>query len=172
MATFTKTAVLVALALIPILLGPGASRAGEKRIVGWVERALIYPGDLILLAKVDTGAVNTSIDAANVTEVHRNGKLLLRFQVADRRGNTVTLEREQIGLETMTLHHGEVEERPLITLEICLGKDCRQTLVSLADRSGQKYPLLIGRSFLLDHVIVDPSREYTVEPTRADSVRP
>jgi hypothetical protein len=25
---------------------------------------------------------------------------------------------------------------------------------------------------LLDHVIVDPSREYTVEPTRADSVRP
>ena len=134
--------------------------AGEKQLVGWVERASINPGNLSMNAKVDTGADNSSIDARNIVASVRGGKKILRFEVDNREGKTVTFEREQVGIEIVPRHHGEFEERPLVILEICLGTECRNTLVNLADRRRLKYPLLIGRSFMLDRVVVNPSEEY------------
>ena len=150
--------------LIVILLAPAAASAGQKQVVGWVEKAVILPENIVLEAKVDTGADNTSLDARDITALDRNGVKVLRFTVDTRAGRTVAIESEQVGIEIVPQHDGEDIERPLIVLEVCLGQQCRRTLVNLADRSRRKYPLLIGRSFMLDRVIVDPSREYLTEP--------
>ncbi|MEJ2719014.1 MAG: RimK/LysX family protein [Deltaproteobacteria bacterium] len=146
--------------------------ATEKLIVGWVEKALIRPGHVILDAKVDTGADNTSLDARNITTIDRGGKKFVRFEVDNRRGDVITLEREQMGIEVVPRHDGRDQERPLVTLEICLGLECRRTVVNLVDRSRFKYPLLVGRSFLLDRAIVDPLRTYLTQPMSADSSKP
>lgn len=149
-------------AFIAALLCAGAG-AEEKLVLGWVEKISIHPGDLELDAKVDTGADNTSIDARNVTVIDRNGRRFLRFRVDNRNGRTIEIEREQVGIEIVPGHHGDFEERPLLVLDICLGKECRGTLVNLADRSRLNYPVLLGRSFMLDRVVVNPSVQYAVK---------
>jgi hypothetical protein len=143
--------------------------AAEKSIVGWVEKALIRPGHVILNAKVDTGADNTSLDARNIRTFDRGGKKFVRFQVDNRRGDVITLEREQMGIEVVPRHDGRDQERPIVTMEICLGLQCRSTLVNLVDRSRFKFPLLVGRSFLLDRTIVDPLGKYLTRPMSANT---
>ncbi len=150
--------------MVIVMQAPTFLSAAEPQVVGWTERVSIFPGNLILSAKVDTGADNTSIDARNITAIDRKGRKIIRFEVDNREGQTVTLERDQVGIEVVPLHFGEFQERPLIILGICLGNDCRETLVNLADRSRLKCPVLIGRSFMLDRIVVNPSAQFTVEP--------
>lgn len=152
-STIIFTAIIAALVC-------GNTSAAEKLLVGWVEDVSVNPGNLKLKAKVDTGAGNTSIDARNIVVVERDGKRLLRFQVDDRKGRTVQIEREQVGIETVPRHDQGLEERPLVVLEVCLGNECRNTLVNLSDRSRLKYPLLVGRSFMLDCLVVNPSAQH------------
>ncbi len=144
----------------------------QKQVVGWVEKAIVYPGNIALQAKVDTGADNTSIDAAEITGITRNGRKILRFQVNNRQGQSVQVEREQVGIEVVPRHYGENVERPLVIMEICLGIECRQTVVNLADRSRLDYPLLIGRSFLLDRAVVNPGAQFLVETKGMSSPKP
>jgi hypothetical protein len=153
-------------ALIGVVLAGVNLSASDKQIVGWVENVSILPDNLTLKAKVDTGADNSSITARNITAVHRDGRRFLQFDVENGKGGTVRLEREQVGIDFIRRHHGNAEERPLVILEICLGKHCRNTLVNLADRSRHKYPLLLGRSFLLDRTLVNPSAKHIAEPRR------
>ena len=48
--------------------------AGEKKVVGWIEKVRIYPGNFVVHAKLDSGAEYSSLDAANLTEFDRDGK--------------------------------------------------------------------------------------------------
>ncbi len=150
----------------------GNEAFAQKQVVGWVEQAIVYPGNIPLQAKVDTGADNTSIDASQITALSRDGRKVLRFMVNNRQGHAVQVEREQVGIEVVPRHYGEYEERPLVIMEICLGTECRQTLVNLADRSRLDYPLLIGRSFLLDRVVVNPGAQHLVETKGMNSPKP
>ncbi|MEW6533449.1 MAG: RimK/LysX family protein [Thermodesulfobacteriota bacterium] len=155
----------IALLIVAILgvLGLSSGALAQKQVVGWIEKALVRPGDITLDAKLDTGAGNTSLDARIIGETNRNGRKVLKFVVEDGTGKSVTFEREQVGIEVVTSHSSGDEERPLVLLEICLGKDCRETVVNLANRAGLKYPLLIGRSYMLDFVVVDPDNQYKVQ---------
>jgi hypothetical protein len=158
------------LVMFGLVFGPMVR--AEKPVLGWLEKALIVPGGFILEAKLDTGADNTSLDARNIKVIHRDGKNILRFNVDDRQGKTYTLEREQVGIERVPQHVGDDEERPLIVLEICIGNECRNTLVNLVDRSKKKYPLLIGRSFMLDRVVIDAGGEYLTQPRPEAGAKP
>jgi len=60
-------------------------------------------------------------------------------------------------------HGGEIEERPVVILGICLGNVYLETEVNLVDRSGLEFPMLIGRAFMSSHVVVDPSRSFALE---------
>lgn len=160
------------LALLMFGLVFGFVVRAEKPVLGWLEKALIVPGGFILEAKLDTGADNTSLDARNIKVIYRDGKNILRFDVDDRQGKTYTLEREQVGIELVPQHFGDDEERPLVVLEICIGNECRNTLVNLVDRSKKKYPLLIGRSFMLDRVVIDGGGEYLTQPRAGTGTKP
>ena len=150
------------LLMFGLVFGPVAR--AEKPVLGWLEKAVILPYGFTLDAKLDTGADNTSLDARDIKVIHRDGKNILRFNVDDRQGKTYTLEREQVGIELVPQHVGDDAERPLIVLEICIGSECRNTLVNLVDRSKKKYPLLVGRSFMLDRVLIHSGREYLTQP--------
>ena len=47
---------------------------------------------------------------------------------------------------------------------ICIGNYYSEAEVNLVDRSRFKYPLLIGRSFMGDRLLIDPSAQFTLEP--------
>ena len=150
----------VAMMVFSMICAPGPSRAADLAVTGWAEVVLILPEGLSLRAKLDTGAEHSSLHLGD-HEVHmRDGRPVVQFRVQDRRGGWVTLTRPIVRRTRIRRHFGATQERPLIELEICLGNVRRRVQVNLVDRSGFDYPLLLGRSFLAGHFLVDPQRSY------------
>ncbi|MGH8555638.1 MAG: RimK/LysX family protein, partial [Gammaproteobacteria bacterium] len=60
-------------AIIFLLIALLPRAAYAKEVVGWVERIKLYPGEMILKAKIDTGAKHSSVNARNIDEFTRDG---------------------------------------------------------------------------------------------------
>jgi len=161
------------LALVAGLLGALVlalpAMAGEKKVVGWIEKVRLYPGNLIVHAKLDSGAEYSSLDATNLTEFDRNGKRWVRFDLNQGNAPKITLERPLLRLATIKRHYRKAQKRPVIRLGVCLGNIYKETEVNLVDRSGFNYRMLIGRKFMEGEVLIDPSAQYTVEPNCPES---
>jgi hypothetical protein len=138
--------------------------AGEKTVVGWIEKVRIYPGNFIVHAKLDSGAEYSSLDAANLTEFDRKGEPWVRFDLTERDGQKITIERPLLRTATIKRHYLKSQKRPVIKLGVCLGNIYKETEVNLVNRTGFQYRMLIGRKFMQDAVIIDPSAKYTVAP--------
>jgi hypothetical protein len=138
--------------------------AGQKKVVGWIEKVRIYPGNFIVHAKLDSGAEYSSLHAANLTRFQRDGRPWVRFELDNRDGKKVTIERPLLREATIKRHYLKAQKRPVIKIGVCLGNLYKETEVNLVDRTGFNYRMLIGRKFMEGHVIIDPSATYTVEP--------
>jgi hypothetical protein len=138
--------------------------AAEKKVVGWIEKVVIYPGNFLVHAKLDSGAEYSSLDAANLTEFDRNGKPWVRFDLTEREGQKITIERPLLRWAPIKRHNQEPQRRPVIKLGVCLGNIYRETEVNLINRKNYQYRMLIGRKFMEGAVIIDPGAKYTVEP--------
>ncbi len=136
----------------------------DKVIMGWVEKVRLYPGDLFVNAKLDTGATSSSLDCDCIAPFERHGKKWIRIELVDATGKTFRFERQVLRTTKIKRHFGERQERFVIELGICLGDIFKEVEVNLANRSGFKYPMLIGRNFMAGSVIVDPAAKFTHEP--------
>ncbi len=133
-------------------------------VVGWVERVKIYPGEMILKAKLDTGAKTASINARDIETFERKGEDWVRFRIVNRDGNNLVLERPLVRETRIQRHFGKRQRRPVVKLGICVGDLYREVQVNLVNRKGFIYPMLIGRMFMKKQLLVDPSLRYTVAP--------
>jgi len=159
--TLAKTFCYPVTIALCILVLAASIAAPEKQIVGWIEKVRIHPGNLVIHAKLDTGPRNSSLNTSHVTEFRRDGKRWVRFEVINRDRQKVIIEQKVQRVARIRCDAGGVERRLVIRLGICLGNIFKEVEVNLADRSGFKYQMLIGRSFLAKDFIVDPSLEYT-----------
>lgn len=158
-----KLAFSASIAAIAFVL-VGALPAEGKEMVGWLEKVRIYPGNLVIHAKLDTGARNSSLNASHVTVFEREGEQWVRFDVKSRYGKTVTIERKVERAVKIKRHGAKPNKRFAIRLGVCLGNSYKEVEVNLADRSGFLYQMLIGRSFLAGSFVVDPSAKYVTKP--------
>lgn len=138
--------------------------AMDKQIVGWVERVRLQPGNVLLEAKLDSGAEYSSLDATNITEFTRQGEKWVRFNLNNHNGKVVPMESKLIRYAPIKRHYGKSQRRPVIKLQVCIGNFSAETQVNLVDRTGFIYPMLIGRKFMEGHLIIDPALKHTVEP--------
>jgi hypothetical protein len=157
-----RDALLAGLLGVLVLAPPAA--AGEKTVVGWIEKVRIYPGNFVIHAKLDSGAEYSSLDAANLTEFDRNGKQWVRFDLPQGDGQKITIERPLLRTATIKRHYLASQKRPVVKIGVCLANIYKETEVNLVDRAGFNYRMLIGRKFMEGVVIIDPSATYTVEP--------
>lgn len=139
-------------------------RAHDKVAIGWLEKASIYPSELVLIAKLDTGAKNSSLNASHIIEFTRDDERWVRFVVADRTGHKVSFERKVHRAVRIKTHGVTPQSRVVVILGICLGAVYKEVEVNLIDRSDFNYPLLLGRSFIAGHFVIDPSRKFTTKP--------
>jgi hypothetical protein len=146
------------------LIFTSAGSANGKQVVGWVEKVRIYPGDIVIRAKLDTGARNSSLQASHITEFTRNGEEWVRFEVTGRDGKTAAVESKVHRVAKIKRQDTNPERRLAIILGICLGGFYKEVEVNLVDRSDFIYHMLIGRSFMRGELIVDPSLTYTTNP--------
>ena len=61
--------------------GVGQASASERIVLGWLERAILYPGAISVRSRLDSGAQTASLDADIVEIVKRNGEDWVIFDV-------------------------------------------------------------------------------------------
>lgn len=147
-----------------VLMLPVTSVVWAKQVVGWVETVKVYPGGITVKAKVDSGAKTSSLDCECITPFKRGGKDWLSFSVKNHKGDIVRLEKPVARVARIKRHFGKAQVRYVVKLGICLGSIYREADVTLVDRSGFNYALLIGRNFLGDDFLIDPSATFVNKP--------
>ncbi len=146
-----------AISLILFQALPGAALT----VLGYMEWATVGKEKIRVLAKLDTGADDSSIHAPSYEFFTKKGKKWVRFKVTGTSGKTAVFEKRVIQMAKIKQRRGINAVRPLIWLKICVGDIRKKALVNLADRSGLECPLLIGRSFLSRDILVSSFQKFT-----------
>jgi len=151
--------------LVLIVFAVDAPPAVAKEVVGWVEKAMIYPGGIQIKSKIDTGAKTSSLNCQCITPIKRNGEDWVSFSVKNFKGKITMIEKPIHRVAKIKRHFGGMQERYVVKLGICLGSVYREEEVTLVDRSGFNYQMLIGRNFIKNDFLVDPGNTFLSKPS-------
>jgi hypothetical protein len=142
--------------------------AEGRKVVGWLEMVRVYPGNLIMRAKLDTGAKSSSINVYNLKKFERNGETWVSFELKERRkdqkGKNLTFEKKVIDSVKIKKKGGGLDKRIVVRMDICIAGIRQEIEMSLLDRSNFNNQVLIGRTDLFEHFIIDPSKVFTHKP--------
>ena len=137
--------------------------------VGWREW-VAFPeiGLPAVRAKVDTGAATSALHAHGVETFTRGGAPWARFNAHPffRRHHRVTVvcEAPVVDERTVTSSSGHEDARLVVAVTLRLGvrSDAPEWPVelSLADRRGMRFPMLLGREAMAGRVAVDPGASF------------
>ncbi|MGI6681476.1 MAG: ATP-dependent zinc protease [Bdellovibrionota bacterium] len=136
----------------------------KKQTLGLIEKALILPENLVVDAKLDTGADSCSLHADDIKEFEKEGKKFVKFTIVDRYGKKRTVIKEIVRHVRIKRLNNKSQIRKMINIGLCLGDVYKIAEVSLVDRGAFNYEMLIGRRYLSGDFIVDPAITYTVDP--------
>ncbi len=126
-------------------------------IIGRTEKMAIADLVLGVPAKIDTGAYRSAIHANSIRKMKRNGKTILKVQLLGHpcSPDIYKLEFNEFEKVKVTNSFGHEEERYEVKLRIKLGPKVLDTSFTLADRSKNLFPILIGRKTLKGRYFID-----------------
>ncbi|MDT8880235.1 ATP-dependent zinc protease [Halomonas saccharevitans] len=138
------------------------------RVFGWVEKATLEPWGVEVKAKLDSGALTSSLDARNIETFEKEGDDWVRFRLKledEASGETFT-ERMELPLyrDLRVRGAGGVDERPVVLMNVCLGDTVYEEQFSLRDRGEMNYPLLLGRRSIGHLGLLDVRETFLTEP--------
>jgi len=108
-------------------------------------------------AKIDTGAYTGALHCTKISEEDTGNGKVLRFSPFDR--PEVTIVEDEFIVRHVKSSNGEREKRYFIETHITIQGKTHPIMLSLANRSEMKWPVLIGRRFLRkNHFVVDVSK--------------
>ncbi|MBR9727794.1 RimK/LysX family protein [Shewanella intestini] len=155
-------------------LVPFSSQA--KQTLKSVEKMCVVGSGLCYAARMDTGASHSSLNATDITivgkahkKMSKNIGKMVRFTTFDEQGRSTNMEAKIIDTSTVKNSQG-TESRYTVELEISFHHKQQKVKVNLRDRSHMDYKLLIGRSFLKKHYLVDVSDKKIIGPTAKLSI--
>lgn len=144
---------------------------GDKLLVGEIETVHIMPSDIQMLARIDSGATTSSLDARNITRFERDGKDWVRFDLVNRQTEGVkTIERPVVrNARIVQSNTEEHERRPVVLMNLTLGDIEQMVEFTLSDREHLTYAVLIGRNVMKDIILVDVGKKNIAPPNLATS---
>lgn len=155
--------------LLCLLSCPLLVLAEEKSIYGLNEHVALPDFGLEVPAKLDTGAQTASLSARDIERFKRDGKSWVRFYLAIDEAHAQPIELPLHRISKIKRRAGDFDPeeektytpRPVVELDLCMGKAKRSIEVNLTDRTAFQYPLLIGSDALTRfEALVDPSLKY------------
>lgn len=142
-----------------------ADRLKGKVIVGEVENFYLAQPGLIHVARIDSGAETSSLDARNITRFERDGFNWVRFDVpVPDSDDFVTLEREisrRVRIIQSTTE--DSESRAVVELQFMIGDHHQKAEFTLTSREHLTHSVLVGRNILRDVMLIDVGKEYATE---------
>jgi ribosomal protein S6--L-glutamate ligase len=128
-----------------------------------------------VLAKVDTGAATSALHAFAIEPFEHDGRAMLRFGVHPVPGRddvTVRCEAPAAGRRWVTSSSGERELRHVIETEIEVAGRRWPIEITLANRIGMRFRMLLGRQAISDGMVVAPRESYRQPILSHDVYRP
>lgn len=142
----------------------------SPRILGWKEWVWIAKPELILRAKLDTGARTCSIHATNIEALELDGKKWVKFTISDpsdEKGNRLRHKAEVTRVAKVKNDRGGLDERYVVVLPFQIGGERMEGEFTLNDRGEMMCGVLIGRNILAKLGAVDSSRKSLLEKPKA-----
>lgn len=136
------------------------------RVYGWREDVLIQGLKEKLRAKLDTGALTSSIHAEEKELFERDGKKWVRFIVTDPRSKNAVrtrIEAPLVRIARIKEPNAESITREVVRLSFQIGERKLRGEFTLNNRNNMLAPVLIGRSTLKDLGWVDSSRTHLAD---------
>lgn len=139
-------------------------------VLGWKEVASLPDwGVEDLRVKLDTGAKTSAIhvrSAEQIGEHDHDGTTLpiLRMEIPltrRRRGRVVSVEAPVVGYKSVRDTSATAEVRPVVRTRLVCGPLDRDIDITVTDRSGMIFRMILGRQALAGYAVVDPGRGYT-----------
>jgi len=137
---------------------------GTPMTVGYVENVLVDPGKMRIKAKIDTGARSSSLDAANILPVTKDGKDWVRFTVVGEDERRYGFELPVVRTVRVKRAGAPPSRRYVVEMGICLGGIHKKAEVNLVSRRDMNYRMLIGRLYLSGDFVVDPQATFLTRP--------
>ncbi len=136
-----------------------------RTLIGW--REWIHLPDLLdggwIKAKVDTGARTSALHAWDVERVDRGEATWVRFSLHPRQhDDDHVVQAEALLLEEREVRssNGEVEVRPVVETTLALGGERYAIELTLTKRDQMGFRMLLGRTGMARHLLVDPGSSY------------
>ena len=141
------------------------------RVIGRSAVVAVAEGSIRILARVDTGAESSSIDARKIETFERDEEEWVRFETPLNDSEVVSFERPVLKYVVIKRSGVKDERRPIVKMDFCVADSMQNTEVNLADRSGQTFRMLLGREFLIGGgFIVNPAQEAKIQPSCPDFI--
>ena len=139
------------------------SASGQLRL-GWREWvALPELGIDRIKAKVDTGARTSALHAYHLETFFDRGAEWVEFKLHPKQRNleaSVTCRAAVVDRRQVTDSGGHREERLVIRSLLVLGDDSWPIEITLTSRENMLFRMLLGRTAMKGHAVVDPGRSY------------
>ncbi len=135
-----------------------SDRFKDQKVIGVFEKVSFPEFSMHdITAKIDTGAYSGALHCTKIREEVTDEGPVLHFSPFDQ--PSVIKTTKEFYVRPVTSSNGTTEQRYFIDTEIVLGGDTYPILISLADRTELKWPVLIGRRFMQsNNLLVDANR--------------
>lgn len=147
-----------------IFYWPHITSGSEIITIGWIEPVKIFPEEIEIQAKIDTGADTSSLGVVDWKSYLLDGEEWIRFIVINNHDREQIFERPLDRYTRIKRKQEESLKRPVIKMWLCIDNKLSLTSVNLAKRNKFKYSMLIGRSLLRGKFLVDSATKQTTSP--------
>ena len=133
-------------------------------ILGWREWVSLPDlGIDRIKAKVDTGARTSALHAFDVELVEEDGEKFVKFSIHPKQKDLDAVIHCQAPLldeREVRDSGGHTEKRYVIESSIAIGSDVHTAEITLTNRDSMGFRMLLGRTTMRGHYLVDPGRSY------------
>jgi hypothetical protein len=133
-------------------------------VIGWREWvSLSELGIAKIKAKIDTGARTSALHAFSLKPFTENGQDRITFEIHPLQHNkseVVSCTADVIDRREVTDSGGHTEERYVITTPLTIAGQTWPIEITLTERENMLFRMLLGRSALRKHFIVNPARSF------------
>ncbi|MCX4187397.1 ATP-dependent zinc protease [Methylophaga sp. OBS4] len=138
-----------------------------EQAYGWIEKIKVQPWGVEAKAKLDTGALTSSMHAEDIERFERDGEDWVRFTVD--LGDNEVGERVKQRIERPLLRDFSVrgaggrDKRSVVLMQVCIGNTVFEEQFSLRNRDNMLYPILLGRRTIQHLGPVDVTRTHLIK---------